>query len=525
MTKPRSGNVIVSAAAAAGLFISTHAGAQDGLPYQIPAPPDSVSFGVGMASGGDIDGDGRDDLLIIDWDWTNNQGEEIGRFSCHAGADGSLLWSDVGLSPHASRLGTVFVEGAGVDGPDGVAVVIGNFESRQESDPGELRLYDSASGEIRWSVPGIPDEFEFSYFLAAVGDLTNDDVDEIAVVETISETATIRIFNGDDGSIVNEITSVPFPARLAPAGDVDGDRKPDLVVQSAREYGTLDPNEVLVVSAQTGEIIHTLSNPDGDRSHFGWHIAGGADATGDDVPDVLVCRPDRRDGRAFLFSGADGSLHERFTPPPGANAPFAASCALADVTGDQRAELLISDSARTYLYRPDSIEPVRFWWSGVATENTLFGAEHAVGDLNSDGYADVIGNAVFINEPAVNAYGGAAIMLGLDPLAGDPSVEIEPGDERHFIVAGADPNAAVRVFASRTGNDCTFVPRLGICINLSQPIHFIGKFEADTSGTASFVLNAPRRASPGLAWMQALEFNHRGVGPATSDVTLLNIED
>jgi len=64
---------------------------QGGLPDAIPAPPDSVRFGFAVASGGDADGDGHDDIFIIDDRYEDASGARVGKWYMFSGRTRELL--------------------------------------------------------------------------------------------------------------------------------------------------------------------------------------------------------------------------------------------------------------------------------------------------------------------------------------------------------------------------------------------------------------------------------------------------
>ncbi|TAH38241.1 MAG: DNRLRE domain-containing protein [Planctomycetota bacterium] len=86
------------------------------------------------------------------------------------------------------------------------------------------------------------------------------------------------------------------------------------------------------------------------------------------------------------------------------------------------------------------------------------------------------------------------MRLDVTPLAG--------GQPATLSVTGADPGRRVFFARSLTGTGATFVPQLGVTLELGQPA-LIGSAFADAAGAASLVVNVPAAGSGRHAWIQA----------------------
>ena len=489
--------------------------AQNGLPFQITPPADSVSFGISMESGGDMNGDHHDDIFIADWDYEDANGSPVGKFYCYSGLDGSLLWSDLPPDPGAQRISGAFAAGVGADGSDGLAVAMS-----QGSLAGEVRMYSGAGGHLVWTVKGEPGVFDIGNDIASIGDVNGDDIDDLVVNTSFSvDPEAIRILSGMDGSTIAQTEVLGMQMRVTSAGDLDGDHSPDFLVTLP-----LQPNEIRAYSGKTGDLIGTITDS-GHAYEFGFWIDGGVDVTGDQVPDILVGQPSAfSSARVFLYDGKTGQQIREYALPDRNEQLFGVHVQFADVLGDGHPEIVVSSAYRTFAIEPSTGRLLHAWPSQLARENVAFGTEHAIGHINADDHEDLIEIARYIHPASINLFGGATLGLSFDPELAPQSSIISPQGTRQFTVTGAEPNSVIHLLASRSGNDCTFIPQLNMCIDLTRPILQVGTFSTDSSGTASFVLDIPQGISAGLAWLQALEVNRHGQSSATSDVMLVSIE-
>lgn len=138
---------------------------------------------------------------------------------------------------------------------------------------------------------------------------------------------------------------------------------------------------------------------------FGWAGMNLGDISGDGVNDFLITAPgygDAFNGRAYVYSGADGSLIHVHTGVANFGEQLGHSAAAAgDVNADGVLDYVISapyyfgapDSGRVTVYSGADHAPIREW-SG--DEGVMFGYwVDGAGDLNGDGHDDVVVGAQF----------------------------------------------------------------------------------------------------------------------------------
>jgi hypothetical protein len=179
------------------------------------------------------------------------------------------------------------------------------------------------------------------------------------------------------------------PERITAAGDVNADGRDDVLL--VREDTAL-----VFLGSEAGlqESSSQLSLRDGDYSADEYHVAAGEDANGDGLP-VLVAT-DTFLGRALLYRSS-GLQYGYTSALPGSATDFGASVAMGDLDADGYAELVVGATGPTggrgqvHIFSGGSSGPgahgltVLPGTSGVGLGQQVLVA----GDLNGDGYRDL----------------------------------------------------------------------------------------------------------------------------------------
>jgi len=295
-----------------------------------------------------------------------------------------------------------------------------------------------------------------------------------------------------------------FGLAVTGLGDVDGDGLGDVAV------GALGVEQVFVFSGATGDLIRTITDPEGlTGNRFGLALADVGDWDGDGVADLAVgapgddqtvllpcfdpndpCPPEAFQGRVFIFSGATGAMLHKLLPPPGSEflAFGFAIATMGDVDGDGHSDLAVGSPTRRankfgQVFAFAGGSGAHLWTSAEPLAQTLASYGNylaAVDDVNGDGDRDLLVAAPFHDyDPALNSYllagrayvvsgASGAILRAIDnpsPADGDlfgaglTAVSDETGDgiEEHavgdpvqgkvFVYRGSD-GVAIRTLTS-----------------------------------------------------------------------------
>ena len=131
---------------------------------------------------------------------------------------------------------------------------------------------------------------------------------------------------------------------------MNGDGKGDIAVGARNEDvgGNEFAGRAYVFSGADGSLLFTLDTPNPQEySYFGQSVAVG-DVNGDGKADIAVgawgedVSGNDWQGRAYVFSGTDGSLLFTLdTPNPQTYVYFSYSLAMGDVNGDGKADIAV----------------------------------------------------------------------------------------------------------------------------------------------------------------------------------------
>lgn len=205
------------------------------------------------------------------------------------------------------------------------------------------------------------------------------------------------------------------------AGDVDGDGIADLAIGTASDLlvyhgalGGFGPS-MTVASAAT-----TVAGVSPSRST----AAAAGDVDRDGYADIVVADPSM--GRIMLYRGGASGLDTTGAPLARAETGFAASVAGAcDVNGDGYSDVIVgaADAALVFFGGATGLDPTAAQELVPGVGSAGFGASVAcAGDVNGDGYADVIVGAPASNAAFVFHGGGSGAATGsLRKIPGAPA--------------------------------------------------------------------------------------------------------
>jgi len=390
--------------------------------------------------------------------------------SVSAGVNGTeLLFTLSSPTPVGIGQFGVSVAGAGDVNNDGFDdVVIGAaYEHGGATQSGKVYVFSGQSGVLIHTLlsGGAEGWAQFGWSVDGAGDVNDDGYDDIIVgaygeAGGAPDAGRAYLFSGQTGAILRTLVSPnpehtgEFGRSVSGAGDVNDDGYPDVVIGAhAEDGGALQAGRIYVISGLDGSVLHTIQSPypqaDG---HFGFSVAGIADVNNDDHDDIIAGAVFENggapvSGRAYVFSGSDGTvLHTLIPLGPQQSGFFGWSVADAgDVNNDGVHDVIVGarnetssaqNSGRAHIYSGMTGEIIHTLLSPCPENTGYFGwSVDAAGDMNADGYDDVMIGAYNENGAGIPQAGRAYVFSGqtADTLA--TIVSPNPEDTGLFGIA------------------------------------------------------------------------------------------
>ncbi|MFG0304753.1 MAG: FG-GAP-like repeat-containing protein [Phycisphaerales bacterium JB040] len=397
------------------------------------------SFGWAVSELADVDGDGLTDVIV----GQPNGGQQRGFARIHSSATGERLYLTAGNN-FGDQLGYAIADAGDVNN-DGTPDIIAGAPFG-----GYCRLASGVDGAAILDIPA-PDGVasQFGYAVSSLGDVDGDGRSDLLIgapgYNNGINTGAGRVYvcSGADGSVIHTIDGpgnfgAVFGQGVSGIGDVDGDGITDGAVSAPGQ------RRAYIYSGATGLQIGPDLVPGGSSTSFGQFFVGGVgDLTGDGVPDVYV--GDYAASRAYVFSGADGSIHLNIAGGTGSGLGCGRGL-YADADGDGVDDLCIGaytdstgggSAGQVRLYSGADGSLIRVVSSNTGGTQLGFDAV-GIGDVNGDGAPDFVGAA----SPANTVHIIAGLPLPCEPDVNDDGI-LDNGDIGAFVTLflAGDPSA------------------------------------------------------------------------------------
>ncbi|HLK27774.1 MAG TPA: FG-GAP-like repeat-containing protein [Puia sp.] len=433
------------------------------------------SFGVSVATAGDINGDGYADIIVGAPGVSSNAGAAyifLGSNSGIATASASAATAvlTTGSATANQYFGTSVASAGDVNGDSFSDIIVGAYGVT--TNQGAAYVYSGSSTGIATgaspsatinggSTLGVGDRLGFS--VATAGDINSDGYSDIIIGAPFKSlgTGAAYIYQGSPSGIGATASATLTGAALsglgtsvASAGDVNGDGYSDVIIGApgvssfqGAAYIFLGTNSG-IANANASSAATTFSGT-ASNQYFGASVASAGDMNGDNYSDVIIGAfgTSGNAGAAYIYEGTSSGISNSATPAltlnganPGDSYGFSVASA-GDVNGDGISDVLVgapnSSTATGIVYVYNGNTDVSISTANVSIVGSNAGDRYGLsvssaGDVNGDGYNDVVVGAIGVNGITGAAYVYYGSSTGLS--VGSPTIITIPftGNSENF---------------------------------------------------------------------------------------------
>ena len=423
----------------------------------------NAHMGYSVASAGDVNGDGYSDVIVGAYLYNNGQFNEGVAFVYHGTTTGiNTIASVMVESNQTGALMGISVASAGDVNGDGYSDVIVGADSYDngQTDEGAAFIYHGSATGINTTAAAFLESnqagAEMGYSVASAGDVNGDGYSDV-IVGVFAYTnvqvweGAAFVYHGSASGINTTATAIVESNQasafmgfsVASAGDVNGDGYSDVIVGAERyDNGQLDEGAAFVYhGSATGisTIAATIVESNQASAWMGRSVASAGDVNGDGYSDVIAgayqfTNGQSFEGAAFVYHGSAtgiSTIATTIVESNQANALMGCSVASAgDVNGDGYSDIIVgaqlydngqADEGAAFVYH-GSAAGINSTAAAIVESNQAIAylgvSVASAGDVNGDGYSDVIVGAVYydngqIDEGAAFVYHGSATGINI----------------------------------------------------------------------------------------------------------------
>ncbi|MCF0073854.1 FG-GAP-like repeat-containing protein [Dyadobacter sp. CY261] len=414
-------------------------------------------LGTSVGSAGDVNGDGFADIITGAPLYANPLSKEGAAFVFHGAPAGFGTYVSILESEQAEAQTGISVASAGDVNGDGYSdVIVGAnlYDSGTNVDNGSAFVFHGSASGIA-NLPTVKlgtsqEGAQFGYSVTSAGDLNGDGFSDVAVGAPqydngAGPAGAVFIFYGSTAGLppvapqklqVGQ-AGAAYGASVAAAGDVNGDGFGDLIVGAPYYDGATTDNGAVFVyhGSQFGVTVVWNLKLDGTQTnqYFGFSVAGAGDVNGDGIRDVIIGAPSydkvgcNNCGAAFVHHGSTLGVTNFSTKLEGTQTESQLGYSVAsagDVNGDGYNDVIAgaikqsngqaNEGAAFVFYGDDKGVDNQKWYMVESDDaGAMMGfSVSSAGDVNGDGFSDVIVGAPLFHNKLPASEGAAFVFYG-----------------------------------------------------------------------------------------------------------------
>ena len=384
-------------------------------------------FGISVSDAGDVNADGFDDVIVGASGYNNNTGRSYIYFG------GNVMNNIADVTLTGDSVSSFFgksVSTAGDVNGDGYSDVIVGVPGSYSA-PGKAYIYYGGLSmnnikDITLSSNSI--NINFGNSVSSAGDVNNDGFDDVIIgaLGNFSISGKAFIFFGSqfmdsivDITITNVSSDNYFAYSVSSAGDVNGDEYADVIIGNHNFSSGKGKALIYYGGSSMDSLVDVELTGETNNSFFGYSVSSAGDVNGDGVDDILVGAfgSNNSTGKAYIFFGGSSINNTADIVLTGEsnnnNFGFSVSTA-GDVNNDGFDDVIIgayqyisngSTVGRSYIYFGGSTmnNLVDVKMTGEAEQDYFGYSVSSAGDINGDGFGDVISGALFYDAEVYNS--------------------------------------------------------------------------------------------------------------------------
>ncbi len=419
------------------------------------------NFGGTVCSAGDVNGDGFSDVIIGASGYNSNTGRA---YLFYGGAIMNAVVDIYFSSPQVNIAFGFSVSGGGDVNGDGYSdVIVGAPDA--DNLTGKAYVYYggiSMDNSLDLTLAGEALNNGFGLCVSNGGDFNGDGFNDVFISSPRYSSSLGRVYLYYGGANMNNTADIIFTGEsngnqfgisAANASDINGDGYTDVIIGASAYNSNSGRAYIYKGGALPDNAADLILNGEAAGSLFGSSVSSAGDMNGDGYGDVIVGAYGylTSKGRAYIYFGnpiMDNGMDGKFTGEA-ANGSFGISIACAgDINSDGYSDIIIgasthkTNSGKVYLYtnKLTGIDVPDETFNGIQQSGFFGYAVAGIGDVNGDGYSDFLIGSYGVG-PVLNDNRGTAYLfyggLNFDNIPDVIFPGLKSQDRFGYSVAGA----------------------------------------------------------------------------------------